>query len=309
MLNTSERILRILRRQPVDSKIVWAPRLEHWYEVNRFTGTLPSEYRDKSLIEICDDLGVLPRTYYFFEGTIKTFQGGDVDIKTTENAEYIVSIYSTPKGRLREVRRKAIKGFASIAVATYWSEHLAKGVEDFRALKYVLENQTFEFDRELYEKKSKEVGDRGPPCICCPAVPIANLTIRYLGLLKTAVLLRKNPAELADLLEVLDNNNGRFLDAFKRSPIPIVNFDDNIDCNLFSPPVFTKHILPYYKRRTAELHAHGKLCTAHWDGKLTSLLHFARETGLDGIECITPKPQGDVTLEEIHCGARRHGFA
>ena len=26
---------------------------------------------------------------------------------------------------------------------------------------------------------------------------------------------------------------------------------------------------------------------------------FAKETGLDGIEAITPKPQGDVTLEEI----------
>jgi hypothetical protein len=28
-------------------------------------------------------------------------------------------------------------------------------------------------------------------------------------------------------------------------------------------------------------------------------LKYARETGLDGIEAITPQPQGDVTLEEI----------
>jgi len=145
-----------------------------------------------------------------------------------------------------------------------------------------------------------QLGERGPPSICCPAVPIANLTIRYLGLLKTNILLRKYPEEVRELLEVLDRNNGRFLDAFASSPIPIVNFDDNIDRNLFSPPTFLKHILPYYQRRTAELHARGKLCTAHWDGKLTSLLQFARQTGLDGIECITPKPQGDVTLEEIH---------
>lgn len=298
-MNTSERTLRILRKQPVDNRIVWAPRLEHWYEVNRFACKLPSEYHDKSLLEICDDLGASPRTYYFFEGTIRTMQGGEVEVKTTEDSEYIVSEYSTPKGQLREVRRKAIKGLASNAVAAYWTEHLAKTVDDFPALKCVLENQTFEFDHDMYRKITAEVGERAPPCICCPAVPIANLTIRYAGLLRTNVLLRRYPEEVADLLKVLDDNNGRFLHTFESSPIPIVNFDDNIDRNLFSPPIFLKHILPYYKRRTTELHAHGKLCTAHWDGKLTSLLQFARETGLDGIECITPRPQGDVTLEEI----------
>ena len=298
-MNTSEVILRILRKQSVGNEIVWAPRLEHWYEVNRFTGNLPSEYQDKSLLEICDHLEASPRTYYFFEGTIKMWQGGDVKINTTEDAESIVSVYSTPKGRLKEIRKKTIRGLTSNAVASYWTEHLAKDVDDFPALEYLLENQTFEFDRGLFQKVIAQVGERGPPCICCPAVPLANLTIRYLGLLRTNVLLKKHSEKMTDLLEVLDDNNGRFLDAFKSSPVPIVNFDDNIDRNLFSPPMFTKYILPYYKKRTAELHAYGKLCTAHWDGKLTSLIQFAKETGLDGIECITPKPQGDVTLEEI----------
>jgi len=296
----SERTLLILRNRPVDSKIVWAPRLEHWYEVNKFTGNLPEEYRAKSLLEICDDLGTSPRTYYFFEGTIKTIQRGDVTLKSTDEPERIVAEYSTPKGRLREVKTKAIRGLASGAVAPYWSEHLAKGPDDFPALEYLLENQTFQFDHDRYERITSEIGGRAPPCICCPAVPIANLTIRYLGLMKTQVLLKKHPEKVMGLLQVLDDNNGRFLDAFMSSPIPIINFDDNIDQNLFSPTIFVKHILPYYRRRTAELHTRGKLCTAHWDGKLAALLQYARATGLDGIECVTPKPQGDVALEQIH---------
>jgi hypothetical protein len=296
---SSESILRILRKESA-GEIVWAPRLEHWYEVNRFTGNLPLEYRDKSLLEICDDLGTFPRTYYYFDETIKVIQEGDVQVSTTEDSERIVSLYSTPKGKLREVRRKQIEGLASIAVSPYWSEHLVKEVEDIQSLKYVLENQIFEFDRELYEVVKGKVGDRGPPTISCPAVPIANLTITYLGLLKTNLWLRKYLKDVEDLLQVLDDYNGRFLEAVRNSPIPIVNFVDNIDRNLFSPTMFAKYILPYYKRRTAELHASGKLCTAHWDGKLKSLLQYSRETGLDGLECVTPQPQGDVTLEEIH---------
>ena len=41
---------------------------------------------------------------------------------------------------------------------------------------------------------------------------------------------------------------------------------------------------------------------SHWDGDCKPLLPYARETGLDGIEAITPWPQGDVTIEEIKAG-------
>ena len=58
-------------------------------------------------------------------------------------------------------------------------------------------------------------------------------------------------------------------------------------------------MLPYYKQRTDELHSVGKFCTSHWDGKVNQLLSFFRKTGLDGLECVPPKPQGNVTLEEL----------
>lgn len=298
-MNNSERILKILRRESVD-RVVWAPRLEQWFEVNRFQSTLPLEFKDSELLEICDELGTAPRTYYFFQETIRMIQGGNAEVKTIEDDEKIVSVYSTPKGKLREVRKKSIRGLASYAVAPYWSEHMIKETGDLQALKYLLENQSYEFDRESYERAVAKVGDRGPPTIYCPAVPIANLTIRYAGLLKTHLLLKKHQNEVEDLLQTLDDNNQQFLEVLKKSDIPIVLLDDNIDRNLFSPSIFEKYILPYYKRRSTELHARGKICIAHWDGKLKSLLQYARETGLDGLECVTPLPQGDVTLEEIH---------
>ena len=298
-MNNSERMLKILRRESVD-RVVWAPRLEQWFEVNRFQGTLPVKFRNSGLLEICDDLGTSPRTYYFFQNTIRMIQGGSVEVKTAEDDEKIVSVYSTPKGKLREVKKKTIRGLASDAVAPYWSEHMVKETGDLQALKYLLENQSYEFDRESYDRAAANVGGRGPPTIYCPAVPIANLTIQYIGLLKTHLLLKKHQNEVEDLLQTLDNNNDQFFGVFKKSPFPVVLFNDNIDRNLFSPPIFVKYILPYYKKRSAELHASGKLCVAHWDGKLKSLLQYARETGLDGLECVTPLPQGDVTLEEIH---------
>lgn len=46
----------------------------------------------------------------------------------------------------------------------------------------------------------------------------------------------------------------------------------------------------------------GKFVSSHWDGDCGPILPYAKETGLDAIEAITPKPQGDVTLEQIKGG-------
>ena len=66
-----------------------------------------------------------------------------------------------------------------------------------------------------------------------------------------------------------------------------------------SPELFKKYVLPTYQRRNELLHKKDKFTNAHWDGDTKSLLPFAKECGLDAIEAITPKPQGDVTLEEM----------
>ena len=60
--------------------------------------------------------------------------------------------------------------------------------------------------------------------------------------------------------------------------------------------MFEKYVLPEYQARTAILRAGGKYSFAHWDGNTKAILKYAKETGLNGIEAITPKPQGDVTM-------------
>lgn len=74
---------------------------------------------------------------------------------------------------------------------------------------------------------------------------------------------------------------------------------DNIHCGTLPPNLFEKYVLPEYQTRTEILRAGGKYSYAHWDGNTKAILKYAKETGLNGIEAITPEPQGDVTIEEI----------
>jgi uroporphyrinogen-III decarboxylase len=66
-----------------------------------------------------------------------------------------------------------------------------------------------------------------------------------------------------------------------------------------SPPLWRKHLAPYYERRIAQLRAAGKYTYIHIDGAMKRLLREIRASSFDGIEACTPLPQGDVSLAEI----------
>ena len=91
----------------------------------------------------------------------------------------------------------------------------------------------------------------------------------------------------------------RMIEVIKDCPLEWINFGDNVHGGVVSPRLFEKYIQPAYLRRNEALHKAGKFTFAHWDGDCKPLLKYARACGLDGIEAITPVPQGDVTIDEI----------
>ena len=289
-----DRILATFEGKKVD-RIVWQPRIDHWYDANKNLGTLPRKYRGKELLEIYDDLRASPRTYRFFTPTIKVIQGKNVEMKVREDEEKIVTTYVTPTGKLREVQTRTVHG-----AATYPTEYLVKGVEDFRTLEYILENQEFEFDTQLYDEVSRMIGDRSEPIINLPWASIQRLTVDWMGLKNTVLSLWKHPKETSDVVQAIQDNDSRRIDFIKKTPFKFVNFADNIDQDLVSPPMFEKYMLPWYKEKTRDLHEVGKICISHWDGNIKRLLCYVKDTGIDSLECVPPLPMGNVTLEELH---------
>jgi len=181
-------------------------------------------------------------------------------------------------------------------------EYFLKNVGDFKLLEYILEHQTFEFDENLYQERMDLLGNRTEPVITVPWGPIQRFFIVYMGFHRGVVALWRHREAVERLLRAFSENDDKRFDLVKKTPFRIVNFGDNIDEGLCSPPLFRRYMLPYYQLRTKELHDAGKFCTSHWDGKIRQLLPLVRETGLDGLECVPPEPQGNVTLEELKTG-------
>ena len=68
---------------------------------------------------------------------------------------------------------------------------------------------------------------------------------------------------------------------------------------MLSPRYFERYLLPFWERRVGQLRTAGIFSHVHIDGYFKHLLPYLNHLPFDGIEALTPLPQGDMTLEEI----------
>lgn len=313
-LSPRQRTLRTFQRKPVD-RIVWQPRIYYWYYGNRlkneppegyedrelldafyeniqpYNGDVPARYKDKTMLEVYDDLHAYPRYAPEVLG-VSVFRT-EIDSRKvkcttrTDKGEKVI-MYETPLGTLREVTRHG-----------YHTEYPVKTPQDMRVMRYILDSTEFCFDSHAFEIADRAFGERAPVQSFYPRSPLQRLIINYMGLENTIYALSDYPRETHEFLQAIEEWDDGMYEVILDSPLEILNFGENIDANVDSPRLFEEYLIPYYKKRVAQLHQRGKFCHIHMDGSLKPLLPLINEAGFDGIEAATPLPQGDVTLEEL----------
>ncbi|MFQ5822396.1 MAG: uroporphyrinogen decarboxylase family protein, partial [Candidatus Heimdallarchaeota archaeon] len=318
-MNMRKAVLETFRKSG-EGKVVWQPRIDYWYYGNRLRNKVPEGYRDESILEffyhnidayeegqvseqyrdmtmleVYDDLGASPRypqetlgVEILKETRLPNSKANDqvsVESHYDSRTEEITTIYHTPRGNLKKV------------TSGYVKEYPIKKLEDIEIMKYVIRNTGFEFDSAAFKIADETFGERGPVQTFSVRSPFQSLIIEHMGFKNTFLTLRKYPQKVGELLEVMDQMHDRLWDMLLDSPIEIFNFGENIDQHFDPPPVFEEYLLPYYEKRIKAIHKRGKFCHIHVDGSFKQLVPVLRETNFDGLEALTPLPQGDVDLE------------
>jgi hypothetical protein len=298
-------------------RVVWWPRIKHWYDINNSANTLPERYKGKYLEEIYKALDATaptaPRQVWMgvvfgggeFGGyiNITTREGSDVDLwtKTTKglyyvdiSGDFIIGRYTTPVGDMTQVLKRTERGTSTYPVEYYLKDH--KSIEVY---KYVLQQRSYEFDWQHYRWGEKRYKDKIYPRAQIERPPILRLVIGMMGLNKTVIGLWKHPKEMEELMELMTQDVEKQVAAYADTPIVELCASSNLHQDLCSPTLYKKYVVPYWQRITRQIHDVGMYASAHWDGYVKDILPLLKETGLDGVECVTPKPQGDVTMEEM----------
>jgi hypothetical protein len=271
--------------------ILWQPRLEYWYAVNRKRGTLPDPLRQASLLETYDYCYASVR--YFGCGLALRYRNASVAGEWLDERR-LRTTWHTPAGTLTEVTR-----YDDWGLSGYHAEHKLKGPGDFRILEYLLQDEVWSWDQQAYDRDVARVGGRGAPQFYFRRSPIQGLFIEHMGFEATIYALRDYPDVIRHYVDVAAAADDALYEVLCRCPVQILNLGENIDAHMDPPPIWRRHLLPYYRNRAAQLHAAGKFVHIHVDGAMKPLLPDLAGGPWDGIEAATPLPQGDVTLEEI----------
>jgi hypothetical protein len=171
--------------------------------------------------------------------------------------------------------------------------------EELKVATWREENTTWTWDQAKFDELQASVGDLGAPTMFMPRMNVQSLYIEKMGSQNGIYAVYDWPDTVEAYFRALDESHDRLIDVINTSPIDIINFGENVHAGTLPPDWFRKYHLPACQHRAERLHGAGKFVCSHWDGDVKPLLPFAQETRLDGIEAITPEPQGDVTLEEV----------
>ena len=214
--------------------------------------------------------------------------------------------YSTPVGSvyLDEKREPGVGQWKALRswrdVSPWQTERLIKGPEDYKVLKYMVENTEYIPYYFPIEQAMDWLGDEGVVVSALPYEPMQQLMISWIGSEGGRFFIHhaKYPDLVDDLARAIGKSLEPLYEIAAKSPAPIIACGGNIDGVLVNPKLFQKYFMPEYEKQAKVLHKHGKLMQVHMDGRVGVLKDLIAKTSIDIIEALHPPPMGDLPIGE-----------
>jgi hypothetical protein len=288
--------LRVFAGEPIPH-VLFQPRFEPWYDWQLQFGHLPEQFRDKSLREVYDALQVSMRYVHYYTGMPDPVLRGfspDVKIRVRSSETQRTWIYETPLGELSETSVFTVDGTWRVV------DFPVKGPDDLKKLRWLLRHMTYSFSDENFETGSAYLGDRGEPQFWVPKSPYQALAQQWMRFESFIYALADVSHEIEETMRLIDTAYDRLYEEITAAgSVKIVNFGENLHAQLLSQRYFERYLIPFYEKRANQLREAGIYTHVHVDGYFSPLLEYLKDLPFDGLEALTPEPQGDVTLEEI----------
>lgn len=276
-MTSRERLLATYRRQAKD-RVPWVPLISN---------TTISRYcqKDRRLGPIGFTRSIGADVLWRWGGFVSVTE--DVEVHESLEGQAKVRQWLTPHGTLREV-----------IYGERIQEYRLKDITDFPAYRYVLEHTQYVPAYGSYEKWLSEVGDAG---IVCPHIgpsAVQYFVEELMGVEAFSYLYADHHTELGELLEM---RHVKDLECFRiaaQSPGEVLILVEDTSTLLISPQIYKEWSCRQVTDFCNIAHEHGKVAIVHMCGHIKNLLPYIAETGLDGIDCLTPTPAGDAAADD-----------
>jgi hypothetical protein len=281
--------------------VAWTADITYWMDGRRAAGLANPEWdSERGHLELHRELGISPYYYYekFWVGEPKYDTPIEHGSETTDGVT--THFFRTPVGELTE---RTV--YSPISCSVGCAKHFVETEADLDVLLYILEH------RSLAPANLADYAERralwrvydGLPSLGMPRSPLPSFCCDWAGVQNAAYLIADCPEKVERIVGLLERQEAPVLAAVREASVPWIHFPDNLSsANLTS--FYDRFMAGPHRRRIRQLHEAGTRCAVHLDGTVRGLLPKLIDSGFDAIEALTPKPVGDMTVEEIQAVAR-----
>jgi hypothetical protein len=288
--------LRIFQGLPVPQPF-FQPRIEPWFAWHKTFNSLPEGYRNLTIPGLFDRLGASMRYLHYYTDMpdpVTVTYAPEVNFKEKFDGSLGWHVFATPFGDLVEgLHRTVDETWRTV-------DFPVKGPNDLKKLLWLYQHTIFGFSEANFQQGSAFVGERGVPQFWVPKSPYQALAQTWMKLPDLIYALADYRPAVEETMAAINAAYDPLYEQITGSGmVKILNFGENLHEQLLSPRYFERYLIPFYEQRAGQLRQAGIFTHVHLDGYFHALLKYLRHLPFDGLEALTPLPQGDVTLEEI----------
>lgn len=197
---------------------------------------------------------------------------------------------TTPAGILEEERVFSLESYSYNI-----KKHLVESVDDFDAVRYVMDRYRCRPRWDLYEQWQNALGELGYLYAQIPYSGLGYLIARNFGVEKTCMAMFDCPDRVHDVINSINDCNLRILDTLIDGPFDTLFISDNFDSNVQNPKMFDEYSRAYYSEVARRLHQKDKYLAVHVDGEMKGCLANFAACSVDCIDAATPAPMFRLT--------------
>ena len=204
----------------------------------------------------------------------------------------------------RDVRWITDKGELNAWYLDAWQqEYLIKTPEDYRIMLRAWEGVKVVADDTAFLASEKAVGDNGITIGHTTGMgngrtPMMVLQVDWVGLEQWSMDMADELPEMMELLEFMNEAKLREIRQAVLTPAKQIKLWENFSAQSMGPAHYRRYLVPLYTKILDILNAAGKRLQVHYDGQLNVICRDIAGLDFDGIDSLTPAPEGDMPIAE-----------
>jgi len=177
-------------------------------------------------------------------------------------------------------------------------KHYVAKPQDYEILMTYLRSIVVHEDYDRAASVARDLGDDGLPHVSIDRTPWQQLWIQWVCLEDLCLHVADCPDVVEECLDIIGGIVRRTFKIVAKADIPYVVFPDNITAPAIGERYFRQYCLPFYRELHDMLAERGIPVFVHIDGDTRGLRDAIGESGIDGIDSLSPPPDNDTSVEE-----------